>query len=47
MTLMLSIVPNYVKLPYLDVTFLEKSYQSVVRLNRPIIYRPEELFQVF
>ena len=38
---MLTIVQNFVKLPYLEVTFLETSYLSVFELYRPIIYRPD------
>ena len=43
----LTIVQNFVKLPYLDVAFLETSYLSVLGLCRPIIYRPDDLFQIF
>ena len=45
--LILTIVQKFVKLPYLEVTFLETSYLSVFGLCRPIIYRPDELFQNF
>ena len=43
--LLLTIVQNFVKLPYLEVVFLETSYFSILRLCRPIIYRPDKLFQ--
>ena len=44
--LIVTIVQNFVKLPYLEVTFLETSYFSVLGLCRPIIYRPDDLFQI-
>ena len=40
--LILTILQNFVKLSYLEVTFLETSYLSVFGLCRPIIYRPDE-----
>ena len=42
--LVLTRVQNFVKLPYLELTFLETSYLSVFELCRPIIYRPDDLF---
>ena len=45
--LILTIVQSFVKLPYLEVIFLETSYLSVFGLCIPIIYRPDELFQIF
>ena len=45
--LILTLVQKFVKLPYLEVTFLEVSYLSVFELCRRIIYRPDELFQNF
>ena len=38
---------NEPALPYLEVTSLETSYLSVFGLCRPIIYRPDGLFQIF
>ena len=35
------------KLPYLRITFLETSYLSVFGLCRPIIYSPDDIFQIF
>ena len=43
LTLLLTIEPNFVKLPYLKVTFLKASYLSVLGLCRHITYRPDEL----
>ena len=45
--LIVTIVQNFVKLPYLEVTFLETSYFGVLGLCRPMIYRPDDLFQFF
>ena len=45
--LIVTIVQNFVKWPYLEVTFLETSYFSVFGLCRPMIYRPDELFQIY
>ena len=45
--LILTIVQNYVKLPYLEVTFSETSYLTIFGLSKPIIYRPDEVFQIF
>ena len=45
--LIVIIVQNFVKLPDLEVTFLETSYFSVLGLYRPIIYIPDDLFQNF
>ena len=45
--LIVTIVQNFVKLPYLEVTFLETSYLIVLGFCRPIIYRPDDLFQIF
>ena len=45
--LILTIVQNCVKLPHLEVTFLETSYLSVFGLFRPMIYRLDDLFQFF
>ena len=33
------------KILFLEVTFLEKSYLSVFGLRKPMIYRQDELFQ--
>ena len=38
--LIVTIVQIFVKLPYLEGTFLETSFFSVLGLCRPIIYRP-------
>ena len=38
---------NFDKLPYQKITFLETCYLSILGLLRPIIYRPDELFQLF
>ena len=46
LTLILTIVENFVLLPYLEVTFVETSYLSVFGVFRPIIYRPDELFNI-
>ena len=43
----LTIVQRFVELPYLEITFLETSYLRIFELCRPIIYRPDELFQKF
>ena len=45
--LILTIVQNFVKLPHLEGTFLKMSYLRVFGLYRPIIYRPDDLFQIF
>ena len=45
--LIVTIVQNFVNLPYLEVTFLETSYLSVLGLCRPMIYRPDDLFSIF
>ena len=45
--LIVTILQNFVKLPYLEVTFPETSYFSVLGLRRPIIYRPDDLFEFF
>ena len=47
LTLILTIVQSFVKLPYLEFTFLEMSCLWVFRLCRLLIYRPDELFQNF
>ena len=47
LTLVLTVVQNFVNLPYLELTFLETSYLSVFGLNRPMIYRPDELCNIF
>ena len=45
--LILTIVQNFVKLPYLKITFLETSYLIVLGLCRPITYKPDDFFQMF
>ena len=45
--LILTIVQNFVKLPHLEGTLLKSSNLSVFGLFRPIIYRPDVLFQFF
>ena len=47
LTLIFTIVLNFGKLPYLEVTFLERCYLSILVLYRPIIYRPDDLFHFF
>ena len=47
LTSILTIVQNFVKLPYLEVTFLETSYLRILGITRSIIYRHDELFQNF
>ena len=44
--LMLTIVQNFVKLPHLEVTFLETRYLSVFGLCKPIIYITDELSKI-
>ena len=44
--LILTIVQNFVKLPHLEGTFLKTSYLSVFGLCRPIIYRPDDIFEM-
>ena len=43
----MEILLNFDKLPCLEGTFLEMSYFSVFRHCKLIIYRPDELFQIF
>ena len=45
--LILTIVQNFAKLPHLEGTSLKTSYLSAFGLCRPIIYRPDDLFQIF
>ena len=42
-----TLVQKFVKLPYLETACLGTSYLNVFELFRPIIYRPDELFQKF
>ena len=45
--LLLTIVKNFVKLSYLENTFLETSYLSVLGLCGPMIHRPDDLSQPY